>query len=144
MRTEARRHPHSETGGLLLGYVTGDDVVICSIIGPGPKARSTKTTFVPDSDWQTAELASAYEASSRQWTYLGDWHTHPSGTGRLSLRDARTLRRIARTPGARAPRAISAILVPATDHSEERLAVWRAGARRRTPERLPVATYMAD
>lgn len=144
MRTEARRHPHRETGGLLLGYLSGDDVVICSVIGPGPLARRTKTTFLPDSDWQTAELASAYEASFRRYTYLGDWHTHPSGSGKLSMRDVRTLRRIARSAEARAPRAISVVLVPALDEAEERLAVWHAAGRLRPPARIPVTMFGAE
>lgn len=135
MRAEVARHPSEETGGLLLGYVCGADVVIASIIGPGPSARRTKYTFLPDNEWQTDELAKAYGASGRIHTYLGDWHTHPSGGGELSWRDLRTLKRIAHTATARVLRPISLVLVPGPD---EVIAVWRANGRFRVPERMQV------
>ena len=108
-----------ETGGVLLGYwvhepatpatgapvaaVTGPEVVITSFLGPGPLAIHGLDSFVPNHAFQDREIAKIYEKSSRQVTYLGDWHSHPKGTAALSWKDRRTLRRIACSNGARAP-----------------------------------------
>lgn len=80
----------------------GLEVVITVAIGPGPKARHEHAGFLPDHDYHVAEIASHYDASGRRYTYLGDWHTHPLGSGKLSRQDRRTLARIARAPEARA------------------------------------------
>lgn len=48
----------AETGGLLLGYWSGDAMVISEV-----RAVRTKTSFLPDDGWQTAELAKRYAAS---------------------------------------------------------------------------------
>jgi integrative and conjugative element protein (TIGR02256 family) len=78
VRRHARdRHP-LETGGLLLGWTddaTGD-AVVAAIVGPGPAAKHGRTSFLPDHDWQRAELARRYAGSGRVHVYLGDWHTH--------------------------------------------------------------------
>jgi integrative and conjugative element protein (TIGR02256 family) len=81
---QARHHAHErhplETGGLLLGWTddaTGD-AVVADIIGPGPAADHRRTSFLPDNDWQRAELARRYAASGRLHGYLGDWHTTPT------------------------------------------------------------------
>lgn len=94
-----------ETGGVLMGYwdPVGRDVVITAAIGPGPEACHEPAAFCPDHDHQVTEISRHYEASGRRSTYLGDWHTHPMGPGKLSRQDRRTLARIARTPEARAP-----------------------------------------
>jgi integrative and conjugative element protein (TIGR02256 family) len=135
MRVEVACHLEQETGGLLLGYANGEDLVIADIVGSGPNARRTKHTFLPDDEWQTDELAKAYRASGRIHTYLGDWHTHPSGGGELSWRDLRTLKHIAHTAKARVPRPVSLVLVPAPD---EIIAVWRMNGRLRKLERMQV------
>lgn len=108
-----------ETGGVLLGYwvhepppqkpggpvasITGPEVVITNFLGPGPLAIHGLDSFVPDHAFQDREIAKVYEKSSRQVTYLGDWHSHPRGTAALSWKDRRTLRRIAHSDTARAP-----------------------------------------
>ena len=102
-----------ETGGLLIGYTggpAGDDVVIAAIIGPGPGAHHTETTFEPDHEYQTEEIARIYRASKGVNTYLGDWHTHPDTAADLSRRDKRTLKHIASHRAARVDRPIMAIL----------------------------------
>ena len=67
------------------------------------------------------EIAEHYYASGRVETYLGDWHSHPNGGGRLSSLDRRTLAMIAGFDAARAPRPLMAVL-----HGGEpwRLAIW--------------------
>lgn len=94
-REAASRHPF-ETGGVMLGYAgERDDVVVTTVIGPGPRAFHARSRFIPDHAYHDAEVARLYEASGRRWTYLGDWHTHPDAAAYLSPTDAETLERIA-------------------------------------------------
>lgn len=141
---QARRHAHErhplETGGLLLGWTddaTGD-AVVAEIIGPGPAADHRRTSFLPDNDWQRAELARRYAASGRLHGYLGDWHTHPDGTGHPSVRDRRTLAGIAAAPLARAPRPLLVILAGRPDGPVH---VWRHRKRPLPLERLTTKPY---
>ncbi len=79
------------------------------LIGPGPAAQHAPLSFRPDAPWQQERIDEAYGRSGRTVTYLGDWHTHPSGTPTLSPRDMSTLRRIARAADARARRPVMAV-----------------------------------
>lgn len=99
-----------ETGGTLLGYQIGPDVVITDATGPGPRARHGPDRYIPDHDHDVGAIARLYEASGRRLRYFGDWHTHPGSGAYLSRRDRATLRRIARTAGARAPTPIMLVI----------------------------------
>lgn len=118
MRTEASRMAPLETGGVLLGYRAVDHsglhvlehVVVLGASGPGPRARHTRMTFVPDPAHDEAMIARAYHQSGGRVTYLGDWHTHPMGGGNLSPQDVRTLQRIAAHKPARAPVPLMVVL----------------------------------
>lgn len=96
-----RRWP-DETGGLLLGRTYGDLVCVTEVVGPGPAASHEPRTFTPDSDWQAAQAADAWRRD-RSVAYLGDWHTHPRGSTRLSALDVTTAQQIADAPQARRP-----------------------------------------
>ncbi|MGH9770230.1 MAG: Mov34/MPN/PAD-1 family protein [Candidatus Acidiferrales bacterium] len=108
---EARgMHPY-ESGGVLLGYIVdANELVIGRAIGPGPQAEHGKAHFVPDSAYHESEIAREYEASGRLTTYLGDWHSHPNCSTRLSMLDRRTLAMIAKCREARMPTPIMAII----------------------------------
>jgi integrative and conjugative element protein (TIGR02256 family) len=94
----AARFPF-ETGGMLIGYVSDNEqAVVTATIGPGPKAKHAEDRFVPDSEFQQAELTAHYFRTEGKETYLGDWHTHPEGYAALSRKDEKTLARIALTP----------------------------------------------
>lgn len=131
---EAQRAYPLETGGLLLGWSPHPGaVVISQVIGPGPKARHHATTFTPDAAWQEEQLAQAYELAGRRLQYLGDWHTHPRGTARLSSIDRATLRRIAAHPDARAGHPVMAVLAGGPLWQ---VAVRQQSRRRGGPDRL--------
>ncbi len=112
MQEEVQRMYPLETGGCLLGYWTGifEEVVIEGCIGPGPKARHSRYSFKPDSEWQETQIARIYEESGRLCTYLGDWHSHIRGSLAMSWKDRRTLLRIASYPPARAPHPLMALI----------------------------------
>lgn len=121
MRDEAaRRDPH-ETGGVLLGYWGEDAAVVADMVGPGPDALHGPNGFVPDAEYQEMEIAQRYETSGRIVTYMGDWHSHPGGSGRVSRLDLRTLHTIAREPAARAP---APIMLVVSDGDPWKLMAW--------------------
>jgi integrative and conjugative element protein (TIGR02256 family) len=134
VRDEAARHAEEETGGMLLGYRADDDAVVVAVVGPGPGAQRTASTFLPDASWQQDRLAEVYAASGRTTGYLGDWHTHPGGRPALSPRDRRTLRRTVAHRPARQPRPLSAVLAPAADGL---LVFWEHRGRWRSPAAVP-------
>jgi integrative and conjugative element protein (TIGR02256 family) len=108
---EAQRAFPLETGGVLLGWSPHPDAVVISrVIGPGPRACHRAASFEPDAAWQEERLEQAYEQAGRRLHYLGDWHTHPRGTVRLSRTDRATLQRIANHPDARSARPVMAVL----------------------------------
>jgi integrative and conjugative element protein (TIGR02256 family) len=108
-----------ETGGVLLGYGVDDDqVVVETMIGPGPRATHRRNRFEPDSRWQRTQIAEAYVRSGRISRYLGDWHSHPGGSANPSRRDQRTARRIGRHRGAKARRPVMLIMSNGSDSWE--------------------------
>lgn len=127
MLSEADHRAPLETGGVLLGVTDAVNVWVDAVVGPGPAARRGTTWFVPDSDYQHRRIAELYEASGRRIAYLGDWHTHPNAPPALSWRDARTLRKIARSVGARQPNPLMLIL---GQGAPWQAAVWRCVATR--------------
>jgi integrative and conjugative element protein (TIGR02256 family) len=114
MLTEAEERSPLETGGMLLGYAAPraepEELMVETVLGPGPGSRHFKHRFEPDGAWQERELAKIYQASGRITTYLGDWHTHPGGLPLPSRRDRKTARAIARKKSARMPRPLMLIL----------------------------------
>ncbi len=102
IRAEADRCYPLETGGVLVGYVADNaEFVILYVFGPGPNASHRRRRFLPDHEWQCNQLNRLFEESNGRCVYLGDWHTHPDATARMSWLDHRTLRAIAKHPEAR-------------------------------------------
>ncbi|MDP9364053.1 MAG: Mov34/MPN/PAD-1 family protein [Chloroflexota bacterium] len=123
MAAEAERTYPLETGGVLLGYwaMAHSEVVVTDVVGPGLRAVHEPTRFVPDRDYQDAEIARLHVADPARYGYLGDWHSHPRGGAGLSAKDQEALRQIARHQAARAPVPLMAIL---TLSGEWRVAAW--------------------
>lgn len=120
---DADLHFPFETGGVLMGYHVDGTAVVTEIIGAGPSASHRTHSFEPDYDWQSQRIAEHYQRSGRRETYLGDWHTHPRAlSGALSGHDRAVIRKIIRTPEARAAQPLMAIFygVP----QQWNLAVW--------------------
>lgn len=112
MRRDADHWYDRETGGTFMGYwADSQSAVVTTMIPGGPNAIRERTSFLPDQDWQQAQIADHYERSGRLDTYLGDWHTHPdAASGRLSWKDRACLKRIIRTPAARNPTPIMMLM----------------------------------
>jgi integrative and conjugative element protein (TIGR02256 family) len=140
LRTEAVRLSPKETGGVLLGYWSADggSAVVTLWGGPGPGARHWETGFVPDYDFQEAEIATRYAESGRRLAYLGDWHTHPTGAAELSSKDRRCLWRIAKSKQARARQPVMVVL---SDSPRWTVSAWlcqRRGCLLRSYSIVPV------
>lgn len=107
IRAEAMSFAPDETGGMLIGYRADQhatsDVAVTGLIGAGPAAERARHRFVPDGPWQYEQLLRVYESSGRISVYLGDWHSHPRGSSRLSPTDLATYRRVAADHDAQTP-----------------------------------------
>ncbi len=95
---ECDRHNRDETGGRLVGHYKTDSgkllVQVRDVIGPGPNARRTSSSFFQDGDYQT-DVFRKLEAQDPTIEHLGNWHTHHvNGYPRLSQGDIATYRRI--------------------------------------------------
>ena len=91
-----------ETGGVLLGNrMSGDGLgaAVRQVVGPGPAAIHERRRFEPDHAWQADQVAELW-MRDKSLEYLGDWHTHPSGSTALSRLDKDALRVIAAAPDA--------------------------------------------
>lgn len=121
-------HP-LEVGGVLAGYWTDDSAVITDFVGPGESAIHHASTFVPDHEFHAQEIARLYADTNCATTYLGDWHTHPSGLARLSPLDKRTLRSIANAPEARCSHPLMILLAGRGEAWS--MAAFTLGAERR-------------
>jgi integrative and conjugative element protein (TIGR02256 family) len=116
MEADAAEHAPCETGGMLLGYWSpSGDVVVTETIPCGPNSVHERSRFEPDGKWQQTRLDELYFRSGRITTYLGDWHSHPSGGLRPSGRDRSTAKAIAKTGDARAPHPLTVIAIEASD-----------------------------
>lgn len=102
MLQEANKFYPLETGGVLGGYKTKDQVgVITNLFRSGPSAEHNLKSYIPDYVWDEKKIARLYTESRGQSTYMGDWHTHPKTGAYLSKRDELTLGTIAISPQAR-------------------------------------------
>lgn len=124
MCAEASDKYPNETGGCFNGYYTGNnkELVLTNIIGPGPNAVHGRYYFKPDDDWQTEEIAKIYGESGRAHIYLGDWHVHTAPNEKLSWKDKKTLRRIAKYAPARIKTPIMGVMC---FHQKWELTVWQ-------------------
>jgi hypothetical protein len=68
-----------ETGGRLIGTYrtkgTEYQIDVTAVIGPGPRAQRTATSFFQDGEYQEQEFRSI-EAEHPEIEHLGNWHTH--------------------------------------------------------------------
>lgn len=91
---ECDLHDSAETGGRLVGFFTGDkdslEIRVHDVIGPGPEARRTATSFFQDGEYQEKEFR-RIEANHSSIEHLGNWHSHHvNGLETLSSGDVAT------------------------------------------------------
>lgn len=115
IKTESQRMAPKETGGLLLGYRAAEDVIITMATGPGPKSKHKSSSYLPDNNFDSDQIAEIYRNTDGVITYLGDWHSHPKGGSGLSNDDIITLMNISTYEPARASKPIMLIAAKSTN-----------------------------
>lgn len=95
---ECDKNNIDETGGRIVGYYQQDDnklnIKACGLIGPGPNARRSPTSFFQDGEYQET-IFRKIEAEHTEIEHLGNWHTHHvNGLNTLSSGDIETYKRI--------------------------------------------------
>ena len=128
MRFESSKWYPLETGGILIGYRASlRESVITSLIGAGPRAIRTRTSFTPDLDYQERAIEQHFLLTEGSESYLGDWHSHPMGVVGLGWRDKRVLTRIAQYEPSNTPNPFMMIL---SKHQDWEMSIWRWYQRR--------------
>lgn len=95
---ECDKYDMDETGGRIIGYYQHRhatlNIEVCGLIGPGPNARRSSTSFFQDGEHQEL-LFRKIETEHPDIEHLGNWHTHHvNGLATLSSGDIDTYKRI--------------------------------------------------
>jgi len=99
---ECDRYDHDETGGRVIGTYAYEHeqlvVHVEGVIGPGPSAQRTGTSFFQDGEYQE-HVFRQVEQSHPKVEHLGNWHTHHvNGFPTLSGGDIATYQRTVNHP----------------------------------------------
>lgn len=89
----------SERGGILIGQYRGPHIDVTDYTTPGPTDQSFATSFVKVDPVHQCAAERAWRLSGQTKTYLGEWHTHPSGAPTPSFTDRRTWSSVAKKAG---------------------------------------------
>lgn len=118
----------SETGGILLGHDRGETITVTRAGDPGPQAVRRPDGFLRDLTHSRRLADEAYGEDGSVW--VGEWHTHPTGSSAPSPIDKETYGRLLADPELRFTRLASIIVIPCPEHgwSELVLAAWVADA----------------
>src|SRR5258708_3147221 len=68
-----------EAGGILLGHYRGPDIEVVGRTTPGPGDERSLFAFVRQDPAHQMAATEAWEKSGRIQTFVGEWHTHPTG-----------------------------------------------------------------
>lgn len=75
--SESASHFPNETGGLLVGKVENDYLLVRFATGPGPAAQHAPALFKRDGDFSQTILDTLVKNSDGELDYMGEWHSHP-------------------------------------------------------------------
>lgn len=89
IQQEVKRHPHEETGGMLIGFATPDALIVTEATGPGPAAVHLPLSIRFDEKYCDRK-ARQLRRKSKSVRYLGDWHSHPFSKLKPSKVDKRS------------------------------------------------------
>jgi integrative and conjugative element protein (TIGR02256 family) len=86
----------NERGGILIGSLRGPHVEILDFTEAGPDDSSQPFRFIRQDPKHQRAATRAWRESDERKTFLGEWHTHPSGEPRPSSIDTASWRKLAR------------------------------------------------
>ncbi len=95
---ECDRFPADETGGRIIGTYSKHrkeyQIDLLGVIGPGPNAQRSATSFFQDGEYQERVFRDV-EKEYPNVEHLGNWHSHhPNGLRTLSSGDRATYQRV--------------------------------------------------
>lgn len=76
MQKESNFHSKKETGGVLIGLVENNGLIITVATGPGPNAKHGYASFKRDREYCQKKLDYWAVTTNGQWDYVGEWHKH--------------------------------------------------------------------
>ncbi len=88
-----------ETGGVLLGNVNSEGIIVTKAIDAGPNAIHENFYFKADNNYVEMMIDIEYANSKGKVTYIGEWHSHPQVTPEPSEIDLNSLREICESSG---------------------------------------------
>jgi integrative and conjugative element protein (TIGR02256 family) len=91
---EVNASPTTETGGIVIGRITGSTATVEIATGPGPNAVRTATRFERDVEYAQNQLELAISRDT-SLAYVGEWHSHLVATPEPSGRDVLSMTGIA-------------------------------------------------
>lgn len=89
IQQEVKRHPHEETGGMLIGFRAPEALIVTEATGPGPKAVHLPLSIRFDEKY-CERKARQIEGRAKSLRYIGDWHSHPFSKLKPSKIDKRS------------------------------------------------------
>lgn len=92
---ESAQHFPNETGGMLVGKVVDDCVLITHATGPGPMALHSRYEFRRDGEYSQEILDQIVADTKGAYDYIGEWHSHPLKAG-PSIKDVEAMNWISR------------------------------------------------
>lgn len=96
IRREVKLVPGRETGGPLVGYLTGDGaIVVTHAGGPGPNAVHARYSMEVDGAHAQRFCDGLRNATDGRLDYVGDWHNHPGFSLKPSTHDVAAIRTMA-------------------------------------------------
>lgn len=97
IKQESQERYPLETGGILIGKIEGDRVIVAHGVGPGPNAIHEPAKFLRDGEYAQQQLDTYVAMSEGDDDYIGEWHSHPIPVG-PSLRDRESISWISTRP----------------------------------------------
>lgn len=79
-----------ECGGILIGSFRGPHIQVSGYTEPGPKDIASFSSFTRVDERHQHAAMDAWRRSNNTTTYVGEWHSHPSGPPHPSDLDRQT------------------------------------------------------
>lgn len=93
------QNEEKETGGILLGRIVEDIMIVIKVSGPGPRAIHEPLYFRADKNYIDMIMDLEFANSGGTTKYLGEWHTHPQVKPYPSDHDLSSLSEISSSAG---------------------------------------------
>lgn len=94
-----QRQGKTEYGGIFIGFIRGPHLEIDDLTFPSSNDESSMCSFVRKERYHQKKALNAWKKSNFTKTYIGEWHTHPSGKALPSNTDKNTWQKIVFSSG---------------------------------------------